>query len=140
MIKSKNPTMFLSKQNTNDINDALETAIEGGYISPDTTIDTIHRIIKKDLSLKEILNYDDYSSWGQWKKNELKNLSKEELIQELDSFRGVKWRKLALQWLENKKIPDIIIFSEAGLIGDGRGRVSLAVGMGITKLPVLLLE
>lgn len=137
-LKKRNPNEFSSRE-LSDIKDALETAKEGDYISPDSTISDF-TVTRKTLSLKEILTYDDYSSWGQWNKNELINLSESELFDELLSYRGKKWAERVLFWLKNKSIPPIVIFSDIPLIGDGRGRVSLAVGMGINKLQTLLLE
>lgn len=122
-----------------DIDDAIQTAIEGDYIKSNSRVDDFS-IEKKTLPLSEILNYDDYGSWGQWEKGELKNLDKTELTGELTHFRGKKWAELAKTWIkDNSLISSIVIFPELGLIGDGRGRVSFAVGMKLKTLPVILL-
>lgn len=123
----------------NDITDAIQTAVEGDYIKPNSRIDDFS-IEKKTLPLSEILTYDDYGSWGQWEKGELKDLDKTELNDELAHFRGKKWAELAKAWIKDKSsMSSIIIFPELGLIGDGRGRVSFAVGMKLKTLPVILL-
>ena len=140
MIKLKrlNPESEISSQNINDIKDAVEMAIEGDIYPSSIRLEDF-TIEKKILPIKEILKNDDYGSWGQWEKNELRNLSISELNQELENFRGKKWSKRALEWLQDNNIPSIVIFPKIA-IGDGRGRVSLAVGMGIDKLSVIMLK
>lgn len=87
------------------------------------------------MSLRKVLSYDDYSSWGEWTFGELRN--------ELTSFRGRAWAEAATSWLTGAKfhenIPAIVIFDSnryGEAIGDGRGRVSLAVGLGLPRLYV----
>lgn len=132
-------TLNITMREIKDIDDAIQTAIEGDYIESDSRIDNFS-IEKKILLLSEILNYDDYDSWGQWEKGELKDLNKTELTNEFTHFRGKKWAELAKTWVkDNSLISSIVIFPELGLIGDGRGRVSFAVGMRLKTLPVILL-
>ena len=93
------------------------------------------------MSLNEILSWDDYNSWGEWNKGELKNLPEQEVFEELKNFRGDSWANDALSWLENGFPPIILTYNEFGpLIGDGRGRTSLAVGMNVESLPVIVLN
>ena len=43
---------------------------------------------RTELPVEEILDWDDYGSWGQWQEDELRDLSRDELIDELANFRG----------------------------------------------------
>lgn len=96
---------------------------------------------RKSMPLREILDWDDYSSWGEWRSGDLRGLTEEELRAELRSFRGKTWAEIAIGWLVDNRIPAIIL-AEArdgtSAIADGRGRVSLAVGLGIPSLPVII--
>lgn len=90
--------------------------------------------------LSKILGFDDYSSWGEWRPGELEGLSDEELRAELEHFRGRGWAHKAMEWLRDGSIPAIVVFNSkkyGEAIGDGRGRTSLAVGLGMKKLPVI---
>lgn len=94
-----------------------------------------------ELPIDEILSWDDYGSWGQWEPGELRGLSRDELSDELTKFRGSEWADRAMEWLE-EGIPAVVVAQsrDASAIADGRGRVSLAVGLGIQRLPVIILR
>lgn len=95
-------------------------------------------LLKKNAEF--IGNYDDLSSWlyDNFKPNSLANLSKDEFIEELFSFRGKKWAERA--WEIKDNIPTIIIIETPNSSGvcDGRGRANLAYGLGV-KIPMLIL-
>lgn len=82
---------------------------------------------------------DDYSSWGAWDHGELAGLGRDELRDEFRSFRGDAWARRALRWVETNRFPPVVIFPEESLVGDGRGRISVAVGLDRHSLPVILL-
>jgi hypothetical protein len=134
-----NPATPLFKAaSSTDIKDAVQHAI----LQEDSTFTgkACYKIIEqKEISLKEILNWDDYSSWGDFSLGELKDLNEEEFTKELNSFRP-GFGDLVKKW---KNIPPIILVDtlEAGsMIGDGRGRVNLAVGLGLARLPVIVVK
>lgn len=95
-------------------------------------------------TLEKILRHDDYSSWGEWASGELRGLDEDELRSELQHFRGSGWAQMAMEWLRDDSIPAIVIVDSKKYrfttIGDGRGRTSLAVGLGLKKLFVVELQ
>ncbi len=124
-----------------DIKDAVEHAISQEGDTSATGTFCYQMAGPTEMSLKEILSWDDYSSWGEFDLGSLKNLSKEELSEELNSFRP-GYSTQALKWLEEGKIPPIVLVStkDAGpMVGDGRGRVNLAMGLALKSLPVIIL-
>ena len=94
--------------------------------------------IKKieSFPLKEVLNFDDYSSWGDIKPFSLKRSSKQEKALILRRLRG----RHAEQWLEYG-IPAIILLDICGFraIGDGRGERNLLSEWDIKMSPWLFL-
>lgn len=102
----------------------------------------------KSVPIEDIGRYDDFSSWAnEWEKSELAHLTDEEKKSEIKSFRSGRFSVDALDWIKNCEVPPIIIvevydFAEESLfscIGDGRGRVNIAIGMGWESLPVIFL-
>ena len=97
-----------------------------------------------DLTFDENFNLhetdDDFGSWPEWELDELKDLSEEELHSELSYFRGKNWANRAMKWRADGYPPIIIIkagnFNE---ISDGRGRTSMALGLGLMELPAIIL-
>lgn len=89
-----------------------------------------------NLDVDDLYEYDDIDAWLDIEQGELEGLNEDELRQELDYFR-TGYGNLAMDWLEEGKIPPIIVIGdeEPSIIGDGRGRVNLANGLDIT-LPV----
>lgn len=99
---------------------------------------------ERKMTLEEILDWDDYSSWGEFDNGEL--LKEEDLEGRLDDFRP-GWGRNAMEWLRTGNIPPIVLVrfeDEDGrknvCIGDGRGRVSLAVGLNLRQLPVIVMR
>lgn len=131
--------LTITMREIKDMSDAIEMAIEGDYIQLNSRLDDFS-ISQEILTLSGVLDYDDYSSWGEFEKGELKDLSDKELLKVLTSYRGKNWAEKALTWIKEEKFSPIVIFSKLGIIGDGRGRVSIAVGMDWKKIPVIFLS
>lgn len=139
-MKDKTPKkLTITMREIKDMSDAIEMAINGDYIPSNSRLDDFS-ISQEVLTLSGALNYDDYSSWGEFGKGELKDLSDNELLKVLISYRGKKWAEKALSWIKDEKFSPIVIFSKLGIIGDGRGRMSVAVGMDWKKIPVIFLS
>jgi hypothetical protein len=127
-----------------DVEDALEHVREEVVGLDEWPEGTCFAEKREVLPLRKILAYDDYSSWGEWRHGELRGLSRSELHSALSSFRGRGWADTAMGWLSRPaahNIPAIVIFdsrvSRWTAIGDGRGRVSLAVGLALPRLHVV---
>jgi hypothetical protein len=124
-----------------DVADALEHVLDG-VVGLDTwPKDACFTEQRGLMSLRKILAYDDYSSWGEWKYGELRSLRRDQLLDAFISFRGRAWAETATSWLSARRhydnIPAIVLFDSdryGTAIGDGRGRVSLAVGLGLSNL------
>ena len=92
------------------------------------------------LKLSDIEYYDDFGSWGEWDYGELENLPRQDLEDEIESFRGENWKNRAMTWIDNDSIPPIVIIEfedddgKIVNIGDGRGRVSMMVGLNIPEV------
>ncbi len=106
-----------------DILDAIEHAKEGypEEIDQDAGIEDFDKVYLGKLTVDEIGRYDDLSSW-------MEDISDED---ELRSFRGEKWKRMAELWGDAP--PPIVIVSgdTFTVVGDGRGRVSYASYRGI---------
>lgn len=120
-----------------DIDDAV-TCYE---VYVDRPLDRFSISEVKYLPIKELSTYDDFGSWVEIESNSLKTLSDEEKKEEISRFRGGRWPVLALDWIRECRIPPIVVVEgkEMTMIGDGRGRVNIAVGMGWKSLPVVFL-
>lgn len=100
-------------------------------------------IINKVVDIEEIESYDDLSSWAEWSFGELVDMDEEERKDTIDSFRGSSWARMADNWIKTGNWPTIVIVELKDgytAIGDGRGRVSLAYGLGLEKLPVTFMK
>lgn len=90
---------------------------------------------------------DDFSSWLEIDPSDFEGLSRADRIEELQGFRGVEWAKRVPGWLA-KGIPPVVLVEapvyEDGqlvtIVGDGRGRINMALALGIKRLPVVLLR
>lgn len=121
-----------------DISDAIEHSImiDSPYFSGNVFFD---KEFEGKMSLEEILNWDDYSSWGEFSWEEFKGFSKEEIIKELNNFRS-GYGDLVFTW---KSIPPIVLvelLDGTRCIGDGRGRVNYAMATGMHFLPTIILK
>lgn len=101
-----------------DINDAIEH-VKDAYseeIDEAASIEDFEMKYLGKLSVKEIGQYDDLSSW-------MERIEDED---ELRSFRGERWKRLTDVWGNNPP-PVIVVSGETfTTIGDGRGRVTYA--------------
>jgi hypothetical protein len=127
----------------------IEQALEYGRESIDAWSDDACFTEKRSIwPLKKIRDVEDYGSWGQWNLGELLGLDRDELRREFTSYRGQEWADKAIQWinfssLAQSDIPAVVIIDSRSMrtqaVADGRGRVSLATGLALTKLPVIQL-
>lgn len=85
---------------------------------------------------------EDFGSWPQFDEGELLELSDVELQEELVAFRGEDFADLAWRWMTSGKWPPIVVVEHDDVwwIGDGRGRVSVAIGLGMEHLPAIVLS
>jgi hypothetical protein len=115
---------------------------------------TVHYDVdpKYQMPVDDILNWDDYGSWGDMEPGELYSLNKKEIIDRLNQFRP-GFGNVAINWLDPDavfignsdpgRIPPVVLVQSldgSRCIGDGRGRVNLAVGLGLSFLPVVTLK
>lgn len=89
----------------------------------------------------ELDQYDDIAPWAPWDRGELIRMAAEERRAELEGFRGTEWAARASRWT-SQTVPPIIVVDSPEIvgIGDGRGRVSYAIGMGWKTIPVVFLK
>lgn len=124
---------------TSDIEDAVEYYVTSFITEPDGKI--CFEASQKTMPLQNILQWDDYSSWGEIKPGDLVGMSKEEIASELKSYRGAEWAKMAMQWVESGVFPPITLISgkASSAMADGRGRVNIAVGLDLKAMDVIIL-
>jgi hypothetical protein len=130
---------------THDLREALayyeESYPSATYYLYEHRRPTCFKVTQEEWTLPQILAYDDYTSWGGFQPGELRELSPHERLEAMRSYRGHGWARMALQWW-HEGIPAVVLVesSRGKALGDGRGRVSFAVGMGIERLPVVRLR
>jgi hypothetical protein len=92
------------------------------------------------MPLSKILAYDDYSAWGEIEPGQLVG---QEGREDLKHFRGAEWAQRAAEWGRPENVPAVVLVDGGkqygAVIGDGRGRTNLAVGMGWKFLPAVIL-
>ena len=90
----------------------------------------------ENFPIRDLWDYEDINSWLDTEKNELKLKSKNDRIRFLKLLRGSH----AISWIQDG-IPAIVLidFAENRFVGDGRGRINFAVGMGFETVPVVIL-
>jgi hypothetical protein len=123
-----------------DIDDAVETYAASYISNPDVTL-TFSAHPQK-MALDAILRWDDYSSWGEFERGQLSGLSHEDAFSELKGFRGSAWANRALAWVKAAKLPAIVLVDgdASQCIGDGRGRINVAMAFDISPLDVIVLK
>lgn len=128
----------------NDVKDAIEHAIM--MEDPQFTGSVCYKTIDSGyMSLSKILNWDDYNNWGEFDSGELLELSEDEFEHTLNNFRP-GYYDLVKQWMTNPEkpmFPPIILVDTLNvgkMIGDGRGRVSVAVGLNLKTLPFIIIK
>lgn len=96
----------------------------------------------KAVPIDDLWEYDDLSSWPEWQPRDLIYLDADERFDELVSFRGEAWAMRAARWTPVNMPPIVLVETREGYaaIGDGRGRVSYAIGMGFAKVPAVVLR
>jgi len=119
-----------------DIIDALEHV--SGMVGRD-----LH---PSDFSFESFASYaiddipDDLFSWAEWGWGDFRGLSTAEIYEELESFRGEGFARLAAGWLRSGVFPPVVVvitrdgFAE---VGDGRGRISVAIAANISHIPAV---
>lgn len=137
----KETKLAMSSASRKDIEDAIDH-LEG-------VLDIRDSVLSIDLfDIKNVPNFDysqtedDFGSWAEWDDGELEDLDEEELMDELIGFRGRSFAQQAMKWIKTDKWPPIVvvdtdIFYE---ICDGRGRTSVAIGIGKKTLPATIIS
>lgn len=115
-----------------DLEDALEHA--SIMFDEDFSRDDFEYSYDPEYPVSELYIYDDISAWAEWQPGELKDMDEEELKNEVKNFRPK-----AMDWIETGTCDPIFIidFNEGVIIGDGRGRVSIAIGLNWDTIPVI---
>ena len=137
------------RNSASDICDALDHASDF-QIDPslaaryrDCSAVSMFNITSQDrVPVAELYNYDDIDSWAEWDDGELADLSPSELLDELSRYRNAAWAANAIRWYIHNDFPAVVVIEDDVYdgIGDGRGRISLAIGLGITQLPVIFMQ
>lgn len=142
--KKKDLDIYAAIKLANDFEDAVEhahaIAVEDTTYTGKACYAQTYEGMK---SLNDIVNnYDDVGSWSEWQPGELSALDENELISTISSFRGAGWARRAVDWVHGNMPPIVLVETkDAGnIIGDGRGRVSLAIGLNLDSLPAIVLK
>ena len=131
----------LSSNISTNISDAIQHFKISVDIPDDFTISTDMFDISYNPSFNFRNTNDDYGSWPEWSSGELLSMTQSDKNDEISIFRGKQWAKRAKQWLKDK-FPHIVIINAGNFyeISDGRGRVSLAIGLGLSSLPAIIMS
>lgn len=120
----------------------LEDAIQHASISVDRDLhlEDFKMSKLKVYKAKDLYQFDDLSSWSEFREGDLVDLDEEEQWGELNSYRGSGFAHAAMEWIERGEVPTIVIVKtkEDMMIGDGRGRASVALGARL-KVPAVIL-
>jgi len=124
-----------------DIDDALEHVQLSLDFSDPMPIECFSVTPHPRFRVSRLGEYDDLSSWGEWRHGELADLSGDALLTEMVGFRGRGWAQQAMLWTPST-MPAIVIVElrRDSMIGDGRGRVSFALGMRWKTIPAVMLK
>ena len=125
-----------------DVQDALE------HLETSTSWGTGEVLTPKDFDISEVKNLrvddlpGDLSSWTEWGEGELEEMDEDELESEFMYFRGKRWAQRALEWVRKGTVPPIVIIEANDFhgVGDGRGRVGVALGMGWSQIPGVIMK
>jgi hypothetical protein len=129
------------ERESDDVRDALRHASE--VMGSSTSPDDFRRRRVAAMPLARIGAYDDPVGWLEIDPGSLVGLGDDALREALRSYR-IGWAERALSWRGDDgvwRIPPVVVVdaSEGAVLGDGRGRYNLAVGLGLASLPVVLL-
>lgn len=96
---------------------------------------------KGGMDIDSIISWVSGSFSNHWNSGQLNELSGDELFEEIAKFRGSDWAEKAISWIEGDFTPLILCYTDKGsFLGDGNGRLSLAIGLGINTLPVIVIN
>lgn len=137
--RARPPVMVRTNPAERDLEDALCHAndIEGH----DLQLSDFEVVDLGTVSLDEVAQYDDFSSWVEVDPRDYRGLSSAERIEQLADFRGPEWAERTRRWLSTG-IPPIVLVETPTFqaVGDGRGRVNFAFAMGLREIPAVLLR
>lgn len=129
---------FNSNHADRDIREAVEYYWSSYVSEPAGTICFRAQITR--MTLREILRWDDYSSWGEFSKGELVGVSENDMYSAFTHYRGKAWAERALGWMHSTIPPIVLVDGEKGrCVGDGRGRINVAVALDLSFLDVIIL-
>ena len=97
----------------------------------------------KVVSVDSLYDYDDIDAWAEFDEGELADEPKDEQHSELERFRGKAFADRVMEWHKNNSWPPVVVIEtrEGDItIGDGRGRITAAIALGVTKLPVTFIK
>jgi hypothetical protein len=135
-----------------DTSHALEHFFGMTHQDPDPSVP--FEETRTEMAVSKILKWDDSEGvWLEWEPRELANASDSDLRAAFGQYRGSTWAHRALEWL-TAGIPAVVLVEgyptratrggrarkAVRIIGDGYGRLSMAVGLGIKHLPVVVLR
>jgi hypothetical protein len=128
------------QRSSQDVADALDHMQD--FSDHPLRLDQFKVIGPIQATINKLSYYDDLSSWSEWSPGELAEMNIRERRAALDNFRGSSWAARAVQWTQHTVPPIVVVDALPDLvgIGDGRGRVSYAIGMGWKTLPVIFLR
>ena len=128
--RAVNPSKKAMTVKPSDLDDAIEHAQESLDIEIDR--DGVQVSDVTPVAIADLYSYDDIDSWSEWRHGELASMDPEERSAELKSFRGAAFAKRATAWINDGRVPPIVLLDleEGAAVGDGRGRTSVALGMG----------
>lgn len=134
---------YLPVSSQADIADALEHADD---FLPDDVHPTDFDISKTVMSIEDLDYYDDLSAWVEVDDDELKDATRQEVIDWAKGYRPgfggtYEFSHTAAQVFDTGEIPPIVIVDTPSgtTIGDGRGRVNLAIALGLEEIPAIIL-
>lgn len=92
----------------------------------------------QQVRIDDLYEYDDIDAWAEFDDGELAELDRDEACAEVENLRGTHLCK----WMDQGTVPPIVVVDhpEYAGIGDGRGRVTMAIGMGWDKIPAVFLR
>lgn len=127
-----------------DIIDAIDHALEvGDELNDGEYYFKIEPTYK--IPINDLFQWEDIQSWLEIDWGELYDLTPKEIKPILNKFRP-GYGDLAMKWIKapnNAKLPPIILvelLNGSQCVGDGRGRVNIAAGMGLANIPVVILR
>lgn len=110
--------------------DGCELVVDRSYTIPNSPTDSLD-------------GYDDVGAWLEMEPGELAGLGPRAIAKKLEAFRGKSWAQRAISWRDGEgrwHLPPLVLVicddPEFSVLGDGRGRYNLAVGLGLKSVPL----